>query len=1070
MKIFELKEKEIGLYKKTPHYNTSEFTVAAQHFKEFGCYTRHPVNTSPNSLWYKFWVQEASRCLYGYNIGRDWIPGYFYWYLNYCPIEKAVSLDASQKESITVKPEISLQYAIEEKNKKDKDVYNLDIPELDEMLSFQGEKVTAFADFWESDYEYFHYLEEAEQCGEHASVLKTRRRGYSYKGGAMLNRNFYLIPRSKSYAFASEKEYLLVDGILTKAWDQMGHIETNTPWGKRKSKVDTQLHKRASYMKMHNGVMSELGFGSEIIGVTFKNNIDKGRGKCFAKGTKIIMFDGRLKNIEDIQVNDLLMGPDGKQRKVLSLHNGIDKMYNIKPLNGLIQTVNSNHDIYYDYRESNFKTSKIKLDKPEFFINSKQFTLKARSSLIKINGLDFIEKQVNIDPYLLGLWLGDGSQGKTEFTLEDKEIIDYLVEYGENNRLYTTFNDKPNCNAITIRLKKRKGILKNWFTNELRRLGIFKSKDIPDDYIYTSRKNRLKLLAGLIDTDGYYDKRYNRIEIIQSRKCLAVKIVYIARSLGIKTSYNIKKIKGYPNDYYRVVLFSKLEQIPTLVRRKQATYYKKQSLDMLKTRFNVEYNGIGEYYGFTLNGDHLFLLEDFTICHNSGKLILWEESGKFPNLLQSWNISLKSMAQGRITFGLMICFGTGGTAIDDLIGLEQLYTRGDGYKVHMIPNRFEPELGHEKTGYFIGEQRNHEIAMDKDGNSDKEKAIQYILKDREDYLNKTKNKEMLLRYIAEAPIKPSEALMQIGGNIFPVDLLKQQKAYLLSHRDTMIDSAWVGLLVPDQETGKIEWKIDNSLIPIDHYPHTDVSNLNGCVVIYEPPVKDKDGNIPFGLYISGNDNYDHDQSTTESLGSTFIMNRMTERIVAEYTGRPYVASYFYNTNRYLLMYYNAIQNFENNLKGLHADFIKNRCEYLLADTPDNVKDKIDDKRVLNRRKGTPGTTPIKKMGREYILEWLMREAEPGTGILNLHKIRSIALLDELIYHNKDGNFDRVDALIYLLIYHEDLWQRIPSYDARPKKEVHQFFANDPLFKLNTQQPKKYIIEKNVMIWPKEKLF
>ena len=731
MKILELKEKEIGLYKTIPHYNTSEFTVAAQHFKEFNCYTRHPVNTSPNSLWYKFWVQEASRCLYGYNIGRDWIPGYFYNFLNYSPIEKAISL--IDDEIGIVLPETSLQYSINEKGKKDKDSFSLNIPEKDELLSIQGERITDFPDFWGCQYDLFHYIEEAEQSGEHGALLKTRGLGVSFICASMLNRNFYLIPRSKSYAFASEKEYLINDGLLTKAWDMMGHIEIATPWGKRKSKVDTMMHKRASYMKMHNGIMSELGFGSEIIGLSFKNNPNKGRGK-------------------------------------------------------------------------------------------------------------------------------------------------------------------------------------------------------------------------------------------------------------------------------------------------------------------------------------------------RGKLIIWEESGVFPYLLQSWNVSLKSMAQGRIVFGFMLALGTGGTEINDLIGLEQLYTRGAGYKVHMIPNTFEPELGHEKTGMFIGEQSNHEVGLDKDGNADTNKAIEYILKDREQYLDKTKNKEMLLRYIAEAPIKPSEALMQIGGNIFPVDMLKQQKAYLLSHRDTMIDSAWVGLLVPDPETGKIEWKIDDTLIPIDHYPHTDISNLNGCVVIYEPPVKDKEGNIPYGLYISGNDNYDHDQSTTESLGSSFIMNRMTERIVAEYTGRPYVASYFYNINRYLLMYYNAIQNFENNLKGLHADFVKNRCEYLLADTPDNVKDKIEDKRVLNRRKGTPGTAPIKKMGREYILEWLMREAAPGTGILNLHKIRSVPLLDELIYHNKDGNFDRCDALIYLLIYHEDLWQRIPSYDARPKKEVHKFFANDPLFKLNSQQAKKFIIEKNVMMYPKTKMF
>ena len=148
-----------------------------------------------------------------------------------------------------------------------------------------------------------------------------------------------------------------------------------------------------------------------------------------------------------------------------------------------------------------------------------------------------------------------------------------------------------------------------------------------------------------------------------------------------------------------------------------------------------------------------------------------------------------------------------------------------------------------------------------------------------------------------------------------------------------------------------------------------------------------------------------------------------------------------------------MQNFENNLQGLRNYFRKNHTEHLLCDTPDIIKDKIDDRRVLNRVKGTPGTKPIKKYGRELILEWLMREAEPGTGILNLHKIRSIALIDELIYYNDKGNFDRIDALIYLLILHEDRWRHVPEIDKEQQAVVHPFFANNPLFKENANRGK-----------------
>jgi hypothetical protein len=711
MKIIELKEREIGLYKKIPHYNAAEFTASAQHFREFGTYTRHPPSQSPSSKWYKFWVEEARRCIWGYDIGRDYIPGYFYWYLNYCPIEKAVDIEDAEAESIFTLPESVLNYSFSDKKEKDPD-FSIIPPVEDEYGSLRGERVISFPDYWDSDYDYYHYLNEAEESGEHAIVLKTRGRGYSLKGASMLDRNFYLIPRSKSFAFANEKEYLVSDGILTKAWDMMSHIENNTPWGKRKGKVDTMMHKRASYLKMNKGITTEMGFGSEIIGVTFKNNPDKGRGK-------------------------------------------------------------------------------------------------------------------------------------------------------------------------------------------------------------------------------------------------------------------------------------------------------------------------------------------------RGKLILWEEFGKFMDGLVAWNIALRSMAQGRITFGLMVGFGTGGTDIENLLALETLFTRGGGYRVHMIKNTIEPEIGYDKTGLFIGEQRNHEFAMDKNGNSREEKALAFIKEDRKRHLEETKSKEMHLRYCAEAPIKPSEALIQIGANIFPTDLLKQHRAHLISHREKLLDSAYVGSLYPDDD-GKIYWKIDHDVTEIDHYPHSDLSNINGAIVIYEPPVTDKDGNVPRGLYLSGNDNYDHDRSTTESLGSTFVMNKLTQRIVAEYTGRPQVASLYYTNNYYLLKYYNALQNFENNLQGLRNHMRKINAEHMLCDTPEIIMDKIDDKRVLSRLKGTPGTTPIKKYGRELLLEWLLTETEPGSGRLRLHTIKSIAMLDELIYFNDTGNFDRVDALIYLMILNEDMIKFHVDFDRNTKPKLHPFFSENPLIKQNTK--------------------
>ncbi|GAI97098.1 unnamed protein product, partial [marine sediment metagenome] len=207
----------------------------------------------------------------------------------------------------------------------------------------------------------------------------------------------------------------------------------------------------------------------------------------------------------------------------------------------------------------------------------------------------------------------------------------------------------------------------------------------------------------------------------------------------------------------------------------------------------------------------------------------------------------------------------------------------------------------------------------------------------------------------------------------------------------------------------------------------------------------------YGMYIAASDNYDHDQSTTQSLGSTHILNRLTDRIVAEYTGRPLTAPKYYENERRLLLYYNALCNYENNLKGLHAYFEKMHSTHQLCDTPPNIIDKLDDKSLMNRGKGTPGTLPIKNWGFELILTWLLTPVVPGSNILNLHKIRSEPLLQELIYHStKDGNFDRVDALVYLMIYRDQVTNIIPKYDKRGT-EIDPFFANHPLFKENMKQ-------------------
>lgn len=232
--------------------NSNKFRQAAIKFMETGQYCQYPESTSE---YFKYWDEERRRCIEGYTADDgDFISGYNYFYLNYCPIQRITNKTFTRADGTT---------------------YNKRINEVN------------FPDFWDYDYYYFSAVQEAEEQGKHLCVLKSRRRGYSFKGGSMACRNYYLIPNSKTFVYAANKQYLTEDGILTKAWDYMDFIDRNTAWGKKRA-VNTQMRKRAGfYIKDEYGNQIEMGYKSEITGVTLKDNPSSIRGKR----ANLIMFE-----------------------------------------------------------------------------------------------------------------------------------------------------------------------------------------------------------------------------------------------------------------------------------------------------------------------------------------------------------------------------------------------------------------------------------------------------------------------------------------------------------------------------------------------------------------------------------------------------------------------------------------------------------------------------------------------------------------------------------------------------------------------------------------------------------
>ena len=199
------------------------------------------------------------------------------------------------------------------------------------------------------------------------------------------------------------------------------------------------------------------------------------------------------------------------------------------------------------------------------------------------------------------------------------------------------------------------------------------------------------------------------------------------------------------------------------------------------------------------------------------------------------------------------------------------------------------------------------------------------------------------------------------------------------------------------------------------------------------------------------DTYDDDKVVdTISLGSIFIMDSWTRRIVAEYTGRRLTKD-FYEITRRLTMYYNAVNNYEQNKKGLFSYYEKVKSLYLLAETPKSLKDEAGSSiiRTGNRKYGTTTTTAVINYGINLILNWLLEEAYgEDANISNVFKIKSKGLLEELIKYNpKHGNYDRIFALIMLLILVEDRHRVIDEQInnmERPKQSVEQdeFFSRN----------------------------
>jgi len=622
-----------------------------------------------------------------------------------------------------------------------------------------------------------------------------------------------------------------------------------------------------SYEKKVGGSWKTYGSGSNIthIPVTSENPeaaaggrysyvIIEEVGLCFSPETEVRMYDLSIKKIKDINVGDFVMGSSGNAEEVINTMSGKEEMFKISQTFGDDYTVSKNHIMYLNDR---YKSNKL--------INPRKCLVQDVDNLCKSNRREIygisneclIFKKNNdileVEPYFLGIWIGDGDCNSPSISAHDnsKELIDYIYEYSERLGMYVSkYETSYKCHRYGIirqfggnRIHKKDTVNNpNYLSQSLRNLGIFSNKRIPTKYQKASVKDRLDLLAGLLDTDGCIvtKKTEEHFEFYQTnRKDLVEDVRLLAKNLGFRTRVSIRRINtGYAGkilpeyrDKYVVRISGDINKIPVKIGYKKAPKreFKKH---INSNSIKIESIGTGNYNGITLKNNPLFLLKDGTIVHNC------------PNIIQVHGSNTAAMQQGTHQMGSSVYIGTGGN-VTKVVQSEEIFRHPSNY------NMLEFEDEWENTGKicrFIPAYYKDNEFKDINGNTNVEKAIKHYEKRRERASNNS-NTRALYAEMMNYPLKPSDMFLSEIGGIFPTADLKTIYGNVSTDKKTLDSHLRVELRI--DALGKVFMETSKKPI-IRDYPISVLKvDTDTAIEIYELPSKDSNDNIVSNRYSIG---------------------------------------------------------------------------------------------------------------------------------------------------------------------------------------------------------------------------
>lgn len=436
--------------------------------------------------------------------------------------------------------------------------------------------------------------------------------------------------------------------------------------------------------------------------------------------------------------------------------------------------------------------------------------------------------------------------------------------------------------------------------------------------------------------------------------------------------------------------------------------------------------------------------------------VYFEEMGNFPNLIDAYNATRRNCEDGDYAFACMSIMGTANNKESDFDSAKILLYKPSKHNILSLRNVFdEPNKGSDEFGLFTGAYLNRLGCFDKDGVSDVTKALLQIMLARYDAYN-SGEASTLLRVIAEDPIDPAEAMIQSRKAYFPVTQLNERLTWLTTHPEEL-NQHYIGTLAMNGD-GEVVFKPTKD-IPLRHWNRSKENkqneNLEGALEIFQMPQKSpRTGKIVTDRYIIGCDPVDQENGESASLFSVIVFDRMTNRIVAEYTGRKQSSYENYEIVRLLCFFYDARCLYENNIHGMYNYFKQFNCTYLLYDCPEWLKqtDKVKYNGVGVTMKGVRRTNPVKTVQMKLIHDWLLSSEEMNivdddgeekmVSQPMLYTIDSTALLEELIGYYDQANVDRISALGMVMLIRESYKEMgVDTVHDDTEREANEFYSS-----------------------------